>query len=333
MPEDQAIKRAQRLSRISYLLYRNPQGLTVQELSELCGVSPRTIQRDLRDLDELSIPLWDDGSSPPRYGIIEGYYLPPVRLELDDAVALYLAARLLARYADSYDPHIVHALAKLSTVLPGAIAEHVQTTAASLMDRPHDGQQTAILSTLALGWAAHRQVCIWHRSGTGERQHRYTVCPYFIEASAVGNATYLIGHASYFERVTTFKVERISRAELLDESFEIPRDFDPHRLLASAWSIMYGDDLQEVVLRFLPERTRRVKESRWHPSQQIEDLDDGGCIMRLWVAEPVEMTYWILGWGGQVEVLEPAELRDSIGQEARTMAALYACKTDPAASD
>mgnify|MGYP000997466890 CR=1 FL=1 len=33
------------------------------------------------------------------------------------------------------------------------------------------------------------------------------------------------------------------------------------------------------------------------------------------------------------EVLEPAELRDSIGQEARTMAALYACKTDPAASD
>jgi len=323
MHDDQALKRAQRLSRISYLLYRNPQGLTVHELAELCGVSARTIQRDIRDLDELSIPLWDDGGTPPRYGIIEGYYLPPVRLELDDALALYLAARLLARYADSYDPHIVHALAKLSTVLPGAIAEHVQTTATSLMDRPHDHQQCRLLSTLALGWAAHRKVCIWHRSGTGERQHRYVVCPYFIEASAVGNATYLIGHASYFEQITTFKVERISQAELLDENFEIPNDFDPHRLLASAWSIMYGDELQEVLLRFTPERTRRVKESRWHRSQQVEDLPDGGCLLRLWVAEPVEMTYWILGWGGHVEVLAPRELRQAIAQEARAMASRY----------
>lgn len=323
MHDDKALTKAQRLSRISYLLYRNPQGLTVQELAALCDVSPRTIQRDIRDLDDLGIPLWDDGNATPRYGIIEGYYLPPVRLELDDALALYLAARLLARYADSFDPHIVQALAKLSTVLPGTIAEHVQATASSLMGRPHDHHLCSVLSKLALAWATQRKVDIWHRSGTGEHLHRYIVCPYFIEASAVGNATYLIGHASYFDRVTTFKIERINQATLLEERFEIPSEFDPHKLLESAWSIMYGEELREVVLRFAASKTRRVKENRWHASQRIEDLPDGGCLLRLRVAEPIEMSYWILGWGGDVEVLAPEELRQGIAQAAHKMARLY----------
>jgi len=323
MTHDHTLTKAQRLSRMSYLLHRNPHGLTVQELASLCNVSARTIQRDIRDLDDLGIPVWDDEGAPPRYGIIEGYYLPPVRLELDDALALYLAARLLARYADSFDPHIVHALAKLSTVLPGAIAEHVQSTATSLLERPHDHHRCRILSTLALGWATRRQVSIWHRSGTGEHQHQYTVCPYFIEASAVGSATYLIGHDSYFDRVTTFKIERIAEAKLLDEQFQVPEEFDPHKLLESAWSIMYGDDLQEVVLRFAATKTRRVKENRWHVSQEIHDLPDGGCLLRLWIAQPIEMSYWILGWGGDVEVLAPEELRQHIAQEAQQMASLY----------
>ena len=87
MRDSIALAKAQRLNHICHLLYRHPRGLTVAELGRLCGVAKRTTQRDLRSLEDMNIPLWDDAEeraagNPPRYGIIEGYYLPPVHLSL-----------------------------------------------------------------------------------------------------------------------------------------------------------------------------------------------------------------------------------------------------------
>jgi CRISPR-associated endonuclease/helicase Cas3 len=41
------------------------------------------------------------------------------------------------------------------------------------------------------------------------------------------------------------------------------------------------------------------------------------------VAEPQEMLPWIRGWGADVEVLEPEELRETLMGEAKVMAELY----------
>jgi len=87
---------------------------------------------------------------------------------------------------------------------------------------------------------------------------------------------------------------------------------------------MYGDTPTPVRLRFSPQVTRRVKESVWHPSQVLEDCDDGGCILSVRVAMPLEMKPWIRGWGCDVEVLEPEELRTEIAGEARRTAEVYA---------
>ena len=313
MEREAAFSHAQRLSRISYLLYRNPGGLTVAELADLCGVSPRTVQRDLQDLEEMDIPIWEEPEGRTcRYGITEGYYLPPVHLQFEDALALYLAARLLARYADDYDPQIVHALAKLAAVLPEPVAAKVQATAATLTARQPDETFRQVLRTLAKAWATGRQVRIHYRAAESEHVHRYELCPYLIEPLGVGNATYVIGHASYFDAVRTFKVERIRHAELLDARYEIPDGFAGPAMLESGWGIMYGEAQVEVALRFVPEAVRRVRETRWHPSQCLEETPDGGCVLRVTVAHPEEMRYWILGWGAQVEVLAPAWLRDEI---------------------
>ena len=289
------------------------------QLATLCEVNKRTIQRDLHALQEEGVPLWDDGGRPPRYGIIEGYYLPPIHLTLDDALALFLAARLLARYADTFDPHIATALAKLAGILPEGMAEHVHATIRSLLQRRKDPRFVEVLRVLALGWASRRKVRIRHRAARSENVHDYVLSPYFIEPSAAGNATYVIGHASYFEALHTFKVERILSAELTKESFELPEGFDGPALLATAWGIWYGEETEEVVLRFMPEATRRVQETLWHPSQVLEELPDGGCLLRLQVAAPEEMVYWIRGWGPQVVVLAPAWVRERMAAEAREM--------------
>ena len=41
-----------------------------------------------------------------------------IRLNFNEAITLFIATRLLARYADEYNPHIVGALEKLAAALP-----------------------------------------------------------------------------------------------------------------------------------------------------------------------------------------------------------------------
>ena len=83
----------------------------------------------------------------------------------------------------------------------------------------------------------------------------------------------------------------------MDQRYEIPEDFDPYHYLSTAWGIMGGDPVMEVQLRFSPQVPWRVKEPVWHPSQTIEDLPDGGCVLAVWVSHTLEMKPWIRGWG------------------------------------
>ena len=45
--------------------------------------------------------------------------------------------------------------------------------------------------------------------------------------------------------------------------------------------------------------------------------------MRFTVRGWQELAWWILSWGGDVEVIEPADLRDYVRQQVRAAAAHY----------
>jgi predicted DNA-binding transcriptional regulator YafY len=176
-----------------------------------------------------------------------------------------------------------------------------------------------------LGWANRRCVRIAYRSAHSEHVHTYVLRPYVIEPAASGGSTYVIGHASWFDAVRTFKVERILDAELLEEGFDVPEGFDGPGLLEGAWGVGWGEEAQEVELRFAPGvATRRVKETIWHASQELHELPCGGCVLRVRVGEPREMVHWIRGWGPQVVVLAPAWLREQIAREAAEVVEVYA---------
>jgi CRISPR-associated endonuclease/helicase Cas3 len=154
--------------------------------------------------------------------------------------------------------------------------------------------------------------------------YEYDFAPYFIEPYAVGQTTHVIGWREPPGAVRTFKLERIQRIELTPQPYTIPEDFDPHEKLADAWGIWYTEaEPVEVVLRFHPRVAHRVQETRWHRNEQTEEQPDGSLIWRAQVAEPQEMLPWIRGWGADVEVLAPGELREALVNETRRLAALY----------
>lgn len=323
MQGDLKLVRSIRLAQIQHLLYKNPRGLTTRELANLCGVCVRTVQRDLLCLQsDLSIPVTQQGD---RYGILETYILPPVTFSLYETMALFLACRLIFRQTDERNPHIQAALTKLAAALPAGLACKLHESIDAIAKKPANPDYIAVFEQVAIAWATQRRMLIHYQSLRSHETKEWLLAPYLVEMTGVGYSTYVIGHAKHRDRegLTTFKLDRIKQAELLEESFEMPEGMNLEEIIGSSWGVVWEEATNEVKLKFSPHVSRRVKESVWHPSQIIEDLPDGSCLVTMWVGSTLEMTPWIRGWGPDVEVMEPQELRQRFKNWAYDLARIY----------
>lgn len=316
-----------RIAQLIELLLAHPQGLTKAELARRLGVHRSTAGRYVDELSQQwHLPIWEDGN---RIGINRDDYTMRVNLTIHESMAVHLATRLMATRLDKHNPHAAAALRKLSEALAKfapQISRHLLASATAMDDagQRYDPNYLGVLETLTRAWSDGQLVHLWHRHEETRQIYEYDFAPYFIEPYAVGQTIHVIGLRRPPDKIRTFKVERISRAELLEERYTIPADFDPQARLADAWGIWYTEaEPVTVVLRFHPRVARRVKETRWHRSEEISDQADGSLLWRAQIAEPQEMLPWIRGWGGDVEVLEPKELREALMGESKRLAEMY----------
>lgn len=308
--------RAARYLRIANILNAHPAGLTAQALADLVGVSKRTVYRDLQSMEaDAGLPIWQDGG---RWGLEGSAFLPPLALTLHEATTLFLAARVLAKTSDEHDSELIGAFVKLAQVLPPVLAEHIQATALAFSETPRNERFTRVFRILAEAWAGRRVVEIEYGAGVydpGRGPRRTRVRPWAIEPSALTHALYLIGFDESRDARRTFKVERILSASLTPETFEPDPGATSAVDMLRAWDVIADEEPVDVVVRFSPAVAKRAAETRWHPSQQLEEQPDGSLVWRGRVAGSREIRIWILGWGADAEVLEPADLRDEVAAE------------------
>lgn len=316
--------RIERLDQIERHLAHTPAGCTSGELARMFGVSTDTIRRDLDLLESRGTALVKHGR---RYQLDHRRTLHTVKLTNDEMLSLYLAARLLSRHSDEHNPHVVIALEKLADALlftSPLMARHVAQAAAAVRQRHVRRAYVNVLQALTHAWVEGRKVRLRYRSYTKDERTERTFAPYFIEPSGINYACYVIGHDDLRQTLRTFKIERILEAELTDERYTIPPDFDPQHLLASAWGVIWRDkDDIEVQLHFAASVSRIVKESVWHHSQRVEDLPDGSCLFTIRIGSTIELKPWIRQWGAAVEVLTPHDLRAEIAAEMQEIGQLY----------
>lgn len=306
--------RLARLTRLVSILQAHPEGIRTGEVAERVGMSVRTVYRDLKAIDEeIGVPVWADGG---RWGIDqEKAFLPPLKLTQGEAMAVVLSARLMARYADKYDPDLAAAFEKLEQGLPPALAEHVERTLDVLSKAPRDEHFSGNVRLLTKAWAERRVVTIDYEPAhydRGAAPRRATVRPYLLEPSLQTHALYLIGFDESRGAIRTFKVERIRSAALTPRTFEPPDPAATTSSLRAAWDIIADQEPVDVVLRFAPRVASRVLEATWHPTQTVAVDPDGSLRWRATVSGTIEIRLWILSWGDDVEVLEPSSLRDDV---------------------
>lgn len=324
MPKvDQATYKG-RTERVFLALRRHQTGLSEAELEQITSIQRRSLNNYLRAL-EIEGKVYKDGITWAALPY-DQVQLRKFDLSPEEGMTLYLAARLFVKQHDKRNEPAETALMKLASVLTAdaGVGSEIHQAAQELAHRPDNSNYTQVFRAVMQAYIYRHTLHITYEPATA-RPFETDFSPYLLEPSAIGFTTYAIGHSSIVNAWRTYKLERIRSATLTRQEYQIPADFPGLEILRTAWSIIYGEGLVTVKLRFGPAVRQRVLETRWHPSEdKQDDLERPGYL--LWtaqVADTTDMLSWIRGWGADVEVLEPVELRGALVRETQRLAEVY----------
>jgi predicted DNA-binding transcriptional regulator YafY len=298
-----------------------------RELAELSGISRRQVFRDLKALQDSGIPLLFDAQRQG-YWLTGSTYLPPTDFTLDETLSLLILAHNLGRAEAGvpFQSAAQSASAKLLGNLPGRLRGHVGELAAAVDVRldshhPHRTDHSAY-EQLLRAIRTRTRVRIVYDSLFEQAELNTLLSPYRLFFRR--RAWYVVGRSSVHRGVRMFHLGRIRTLEAMSETFQIPARFSLDRYLGNAWHLVRGPERDvRVMIRFQPKVAHNVAEVTWHKSQQVVWNADGTLDFSVIVDGLSEISWWILGYGDQAEVLAPAELRTAISGHVLRLAQLY----------
>lgn len=106
-------------------LLQSAKYITAEKIAQRFNMSIRTVYRDVKALGEQGIPISFEQNKG--YFLVQGYFLPPVSFNMDEANALLLVESLVNGFADhSIRSHYSAALTKVKAVLKTAQKEKLE---------------------------------------------------------------------------------------------------------------------------------------------------------------------------------------------------------------
>jgi predicted DNA-binding transcriptional regulator YafY len=188
-----------------------PRRRSARTLAEHFGVSVRTVERDLRALQESGVPIWAEPGRTGGYAIDARATLPPLGLTADEALAVAIGLGSLG--TSPFRDAARSAARKVTAVL----AEDDARRTARLASRVHlleTGDRVPAPTALAGALASGRVVLMRYRDATGTDSER-TVEP--LGYIGKGEDWYLIAWCRLRDGVRAFRGDRVLGVEVTDE--------------------------------------------------------------------------------------------------------------------
>ncbi|MHB1156030.1 MAG: helix-turn-helix transcriptional regulator [Phycisphaerales bacterium] len=319
------LTRIHRLLRLVTLL-QSGTTLAAVDLGERLGVSKRTLFRDLATLEKAGIPYTHDPAHG--YRIDEGFFLPPVNLKVNEALGLLLLAKTAEAQRDQpFFKSAVEAIQKLIATLPVAYKQvtcdmlHRVTIQPGATNAAPQNPDYFVTLQRAIDEKRICRIC-YHSLFNGEGDINTELHPYHLHFAV--RAWYVIGRSSLHNDVRTFKLARIQNLELTHHRYKLDKPFHVEKYLKNAWSLIPESPEYKIELEFTSKVGQNVAEVLWHSTQQTKLLPDGRCEMQFTTSGLTEITWWLLGYGDQVIVKKPAELRKKLAEVYKS--ALKQCR-------
>lgn len=300
---------------------------TTEELSLLCGISRRTVFRDIKTLQQAGIPVLYD-TTRQGYWITSNSALPPTNLTLRETLALLLLANAAGggERPIPFQEAARDAALKLHSNLP----THLAPYANELLDcvRIHTEPQARLSSSethyerMLEAYTQRRKVRMTYRSFAEQKTITTLLSPYRLLFRR--HSWYVIGRSSIHRSVRTFHMGRIEESQMTEDTFEIPPRFSLKTYFKQAWNMICEPRARaKVVVRFQPMVAQNIAEVCWHSTQELAWNSDGTLDFTATVDGIHEISWWILSYGDQARVLAPEALVELVASRAKKMVAQY----------
>lgn len=288
-------------------------------LARTLEVSTKSIHRDLEFMrDRLGLPLEYDSSRFGYFYAQEVNAFPTLQITEGELFALLVAEKALQQYrGTSFEKPLLSAFKKMSSSLPETISVHLADWEQTISFRTSAEPilNLEIFDTLAKATAQRQQITLTYRKPGQIEPELRTIDPYHL--ANINGEWFLFAYDHLRNDIRTFVPARIQQVQRTGSHFQRPHRFSLERRLRDSFGVIAGQGEFDIRIRFNEMVGDYIREKKWHPSQQLEEMPDGSVELRLKLSSLVEVQRWILGWGGNAVVLHPPELAAAVDEAAQ----------------
>ncbi len=317
---------------VGILEARASRAMLISDLADRLEVHARTVKRYIDALADVLID--EEGQPRVRRERRDGRayaVLAPAAGGIAANVFQYAAVHAAVQHLEAVNDPV---LGETATLVRDQLRTRLGAAATELAERvgeafvyvpfgPKDyAGDEAVLDPLVRGALRRHPVEVVYASAGGS-VYPATIHPYAIVMYRDGLYV-LCGELQKQGRQTrVYSVDRIREAKMVrEEHFALPKGFDARKHFAGHFGIWTASGTERVRIAFDADVSRFVEERRW-PGFVAWETAGERRVLVLDIPVTPQVVTWVLTWGQNAEVLEPATLREQVADGLRRALAQY----------
>jgi predicted DNA-binding transcriptional regulator YafY len=285
-----------------------------QDIADKFSLSLRTVYRDIKALEEAGVPV--TGEAGAGYRLMEGYKLPPVMFNEDEATALLTAAKLMQSMSDETSSrHYTSALDKIKAVLRLSEKDHLQeidehiaviSHPAIANNKPAELHLAKILKAIA----SSSVLDINYTSAEKNESLSRSVEP--IGVYYQGNYWYLIAFCRLRNDYRNFRTDKINKLSISNE--KIGQTHPP--LQTFICTVTQQKQVQKVVIEVDAGIVKYFGEQKYYNGFVSQEVVGSIVRMTFLTGSLTGFAHWYMLFGEQAKIIEPLQLNDLVAEIA-----------------
>ncbi len=136
---------------------------------------------------------------------------------------------------------------------------------------------------------------------------------------------YLVATFWQYTDIRQLALHRMTNPTIVDERSRKPRTFSLKRYIETEEAFAYPASAKQLNLKVLfdADAAFHLTERPLAEDQRLTQSNDGRILLRARVPNTAELRWWLLGFGDQVEILSPVDLRREFQSTASRMVERY----------
>lgn len=275
----------------------------------------------------MKIPIVSYPGNDGGYSILDDYFIPPVTFNRDEVLSLLLAKKAMDIISiPGYSRHVNSAFLKIGSNIGEALKDELNDIEKRVMfdikNIELDKNDLKFFNLIKNSLEKHLKLKIQYFSAKRLNSMERIIRPYGLIYEE--GIWFLIAYCEFNKEIVSFRADRVRDAEILDEKFEVPGDFDVEKFNCR---INYLNDhlnpeSENVKLRLSKSLYYSIKDYAFLKFADAVEYED--CfILNVKTTNPDRYVYIAFEYFNGMEIMEPEYLRKDFIQRLEKLYGKY----------